>query len=68
MTKDVEIIIVEENLTESEHLKRILEQHGHHVSIEHNGQGALDRMRRSSADITGMSLRFSSALISRQSA
>ena len=46
MSKDVEILIVEENLTESEHLKHILEQHGHQVSIEHSGQGALDHMRR----------------------
>lgn len=45
MSKDVEILIVEENLTESEHLKHILEQHGHRVSIEHNGQRALDHMR-----------------------
>jgi len=46
MSKDVEILIVEENLTESEHLKHILEQHGHQVSIEHSGQGALDHMRQ----------------------
>jgi PAS domain S-box-containing protein len=51
MTKDVEILIVEENLTESEHLKRILEQHDHQVSIEHNGQSALDHMRQSKPQI-----------------
>jgi PAS domain S-box-containing protein len=45
MSKDVEILIVEGNLAESEHLKRILEQHEYRVSVEHNGKAALDAAR-----------------------
>ncbi len=45
MSKDVEILIVEENLAESEHLKHILEQHEYRVSVEHNGKIALDAAR-----------------------
>ncbi len=45
MNKDMEILIVEENLAESEHLKHILQQHDYRVSIEHNGKSALDAAR-----------------------
>ncbi len=45
MSKGVEILIVEESPAQSEHLKHILERHGHQVLIVHNGQHALDRIR-----------------------
>ena len=45
MSKDKEILIVEENLAESEHLKHILEQHAYLVSVEHNAKVALDVLR-----------------------
>ncbi len=45
MSNGVEILIVEENPAESEHLKQILERHGHKVLIEHNGKRALDHIR-----------------------
>ncbi len=45
MSKDVEILIVEGNLAESEHLKHILEQHDYRVSVENNGKLAIDAAR-----------------------
>ena len=45
MSKDKEILVVEENLAESEHLKHILEQHAYLVSVEHNAKVALDLLR-----------------------
>ncbi|MDQ3751255.1 MAG: PAS domain S-box protein [Acidobacteriota bacterium] len=51
MSKDVEILIVEENPTESEHLKHILEQHAYRVTVEHNGKAALDAARANSPRI-----------------
>ena len=45
MSKDVEILIVEENLAESEHLKHILEQHEYRVTVKHNGKAVLDAAR-----------------------
>lgn len=46
MNKNVEILIVEENSAESEHLKRILELHDYDVTVEPNGKRALDEIRR----------------------
>ncbi len=45
MSKDIEILVVEENLPQSEHLKHILEQHDHPVSVAHNGKLALAAVR-----------------------
>ncbi len=45
MSNGLEILIVEENIAESEHLKHILEQHSHKVSVEHNGRLALAHVR-----------------------
>ena len=46
MSKDIAILIVEEDLIQSEQLKHILEQHEHEVSVEHNAQLALASIRR----------------------
>jgi two-component system cell cycle sensor histidine kinase/response regulator CckA len=46
MPDNVDILIVEESLTQSEQLKHILETHDHHVTIEHNGKLALAAMRQ----------------------
>jgi DNA-binding response OmpR family regulator len=45
MSKNLDILIVEENLAESAHLKHILEQHDFRVVVEHNGKLALDAAR-----------------------
>jgi PAS domain S-box-containing protein len=45
MSKDIEILIVEEDLTQAEHLKYILEQHDHPVTVTHDSQQALAAMR-----------------------
>jgi two-component system, cell cycle sensor histidine kinase and response regulator CckA len=45
MSKDVEILIVEENPFEREHLKQILELHGYRVSTEPAGARLLDKIR-----------------------
>ncbi|MEO6392849.1 MAG: response regulator [Pyrinomonadaceae bacterium] len=45
MSKEVEILIVQENEAEAEHLKHILEQHGHLVSIKLSGPAGLKHMR-----------------------
>ncbi|MGI9166778.1 MAG: PAS domain S-box protein [Pyrinomonadaceae bacterium] len=46
MSNTAEILIVEESLNQAEQLKRILEQHNHQVSVEHNGELALASMRQ----------------------
>ena len=46
MSQTIEILVVEENLAQAEQLKHILEQHDHIVSVEHNGQRALDAIRQ----------------------
>ncbi|HEV7376631.1 MAG TPA: response regulator [Pyrinomonadaceae bacterium] len=46
MSQEIEILIVEESLSQAEQLKHILEQHDHKVSVEHNAHLALARMRR----------------------
>ncbi|MCA1639250.1 MAG: PAS domain S-box protein [Acidobacteria bacterium] len=51
MSKDVKILIVEGNLAESEYLKHILEQHEYRVTVEHNGNAALDAARTNSPRI-----------------
>lgn len=45
MNKNAEILIVEENLTESEHLRHILEQHDYRISVEQNAKLALETAR-----------------------
>ncbi len=44
MSKGVEILIVEDSLTQAEQLKYILEQYGYHVAVAHNGKRALAAM------------------------
>ena len=46
MSKNVEILIVEGNPNESEHLKNILEQHDYCVSVATGGGAALDSVSR----------------------
>ena len=46
MGEEIEILIVEENVSQAMQLKHILEQHSHKVSVEHNAQLALATMRR----------------------
>ena len=46
MSEGIEILIVEENLSQAEQLKHILEQHDHKVSVEHNAELALAAVRR----------------------
>jgi DNA-binding response OmpR family regulator len=48
MSQALEVLIVEESLSQAEQLKHILEQHDHVVSVEHDAQLALDAMRRAS--------------------
>ncbi|MEJ7665291.1 MAG: response regulator [Hymenobacter sp.] len=42
----IQIMIVEESLSQAEQLKHILEQHDHKVSVEHNAQLALAAIRQ----------------------
>jgi two-component system, cell cycle sensor histidine kinase and response regulator CckA len=51
MNKKAEILIVEENPEESEHLKRILKLHDYHVSVEHNVEHALETIRERKPEI-----------------
>jgi signal transduction histidine kinase len=51
MSAEIEILIVEKNLSQAEQLKHILEQHDHKVSVEHNAQRALTAMRQSKPQI-----------------
>src|SRR6185503_10802388 len=46
MSQTPEILIAEESPTEAEELKRVLEQHNHKVSVEHNGELALASIRQ----------------------
>ncbi len=46
MGQEIDILVVEENLTQAEQLKHVLEQHDHKVSVEHNAQLALAAIRR----------------------
>lgn len=47
MSEEIEIIIVEESVSQAEQLKHILAQHGHKVSVEHSAQLALAAIRLS---------------------
>ena len=58
MSEEIEILIVEESLTQAEQLKHILEQHGHKVSVEHNAQLALVGMRQSKPQIVISAVRL----------
>jgi len=51
MSQEIEILIVEESLSQAEQLKHILEQHDHKVSVEHNAQLALAAMRQGKPQI-----------------
>lgn len=46
LNKSIEILVVEDSLTQAERLKHILEKNGHHVSVAHNGKEALTMMRQ----------------------
>lgn len=41
MSEEIEILIVEEDLSQTEQLKHILEQHNHEVAVEHDAKIAL---------------------------
>jgi signal transduction histidine kinase len=58
MSQEVEILIVEESLSQSEHLKHILEQHYHKVSVEHNAEFGLAAMRRRKPQIVISAVRL----------
>jgi signal transduction histidine kinase len=45
MSEEIEILIVEESLSQAEQLKHILEQHAHKVCVEHSAELALAAMR-----------------------
>ena len=51
MSQEIEILIVEESLSQAEQLKHILEQHDHKVSVEQNAQLALAAMRQGKPQI-----------------
>jgi len=51
MSQDIEILIVEENTAEAEHLKHILEQHEYRVSVEHDVKNALASIRQNKPQI-----------------
>jgi two-component system sensor histidine kinase/response regulator len=46
MSQEIEILIVEESVSQAERLKHILEQHNHKALVVHNSQLALAAMRR----------------------
>ena len=46
MRQEIEILVIEESLSQAEQLKHILEQHDHHVSVEHHAHAALASIRR----------------------
>jgi PAS domain S-box-containing protein len=46
MSQEIEILIVEESLSQAEQLKHILEQHGHKASVTHHARLALAAMRQ----------------------
>ena len=58
MSEEIEILIVEESLSQAEQLKHILEQHGHKVSVEHNAQLALAAMRQCKPQIVISAVRL----------
>lgn len=58
MSEEIEILIVEESLAQSEQLKHILEQHGHRVSVEHDIQRALSAIRRRKPQIVISAVKF----------
>lgn len=58
MSEEIEILIVEESLSQAEQLKHILEQHGHRVSVEHSAQLALAAIRRCKPHVVISAVRF----------
>ena len=46
MSEEIEILVVEENPSEAEQLKHILEQHGHIISVAHSAALALASIRK----------------------
>ena len=46
MSRDVEILVVQDNTAEAEHLKQILERNKHPVSVAPDGESALAGMRQ----------------------
>jgi signal transduction histidine kinase len=58
MSEEIEILIVEESLSQAEQLKHILEQHDHKVSVVHNAQLALAAIRRRKPQIVISAVRF----------
>jgi signal transduction histidine kinase len=58
MSEEIEILIVEESLSQAEQLKHILEQHGHKVSVEHSAQLALAAIRRCKPQIVISAVQF----------
>ncbi|HXI90336.1 MAG TPA: response regulator [Blastocatellia bacterium] len=58
MSEEIEILIVEESLSQAEQLKHILEQHSHKVSVEHNAQHALAAMRQCKPQIVISAVRL----------
>jgi signal transduction histidine kinase len=51
MSEEIEILVVEESVSQAEQLKHILEQHGHKVSVEHNSRLALAAIHLSKPQI-----------------
>jgi signal transduction histidine kinase len=58
MSEEIEILIVEESLTQAEQLKHILEQHGHKISVEHSAALALASIRESKPQIVISAVQF----------
>jgi len=58
MSVEIEILVVEESLSQAEQLKHILEQHGHKVSVEHNAHLALAAIRRRKPQIVISAVRL----------
>jgi signal transduction histidine kinase len=58
MSEEIEILIVEESLSQAEQLKDILEQHGHNVSVEHDAELALAAIRRHKPEIVISAVQF----------
>jgi signal transduction histidine kinase len=58
MSEEIEILVVEENPSQAEQLKHILEQHGHKISVEHSAALALASIRKNKPQIVISAVQF----------
>jgi PAS domain S-box-containing protein len=58
MSQEIDILIVEENLSQAEQLQHILEQHHHKVSVEHDAKLALAAVHQSKPQVVISAVRL----------